>query len=449
MQVTKIDIDASNAILKLEVKQEDFVPKIEKSLAEYTKKAQVKGFRVGHVPKGMVKKMFGNNILMDTVNDLLSNEVNQYISENKLDILGHPIPKDGQRFDMDINSLKDFDFEYELGLAPAFELDFLAKKPTFEREVPFADEKLLDDEVLRMQKQLGTVEDVETIVEETDMLNVRFEELDANMQLVADGIQNTTSISLELLKDKTIADTVKKLKKGEVIDLNVLSSFSQSEESIAKHLLNTTLDNAKDKLFRMTINSISRTMPAALDEAFFTKIDPKGEIKSEADLRKKIRDDIATYFDKQADNKMFNKVYETLIAETPLTLPDDFLKRWIRLTNEKPITLEQVEQEYPAFRNNLIWSLIVKKIKINGNIDITIEEVKAKTAENIKAQFAQYGMMDFGGEELDNFVKSMIAKEEHVNQTKDAILEEKIFAYLKENITINDKKVSLEDFNKN
>lgn len=442
MEVTKVDIDALNAILKLSVKKEDFEPKIESTLKEYTKKADVKGFRKGHVPKGIVRKMFGNNILMETVNQLLSSEVNEYIRENKLDVLGHPIPKDGQAFNMDINSIKDFVFEYELGLAPKFELTYLASKPTFEREVPKADDKLLDDEVMRIRKQLGTVEEFNTISEDTDLLTVKFDALDDS------GISNTTSISLELLTDEKVAKTLKKLQKGEVMDVDIFNIFAQDNESVAKHILNSTVEEVKDPKFRMTLEAIKRTIPAEINEELLKKVDPKGEMKTEADLRAKIEEDIKGYFDKQADNKMFNKVYETLIAETKLDLPDAFLKRWIRLTNENPISEADVEADYQPFRNNLVWSLIVKKIKQDAHIEITQEEVKAKTAEGIQAQMAQYGMMDFAGPELDNFVESMMAKEEHVNQTKDALLEEKIFEYLKENIKIKDKSVSLEDFNK-
>ncbi|MGB1314928.1 MAG: trigger factor [Chitinophagales bacterium] len=448
MQVTKVDIDKANAILKLSVKKEDFEPKIKKTLNEYGKNAEIKGFRKGHVPKGMIRKMYGNNILMDTINSMLSDEVNKFIVENKIDVLGHPIPKDGQAFDMDINSLKDFDFEYELGIAPEFELTYLAKKPKFEREVPTIEEKMVDEEVERMQKQLGTVEDVDTIEDDTDMLTVKFDALDADGNVAENGISNSTSISLEMIEDKKVAKTLKKLKKGEILDLDVFTTFSQDEESIAKHILNSDKATVGDSKFRMTLEGIKRTMPAKMDEEFFKKIDPKGEMKTEEDLRAKIKEDVGTYFSKQADNKMFNKVYENLIAETKLDLPDEFLKRWIRLTNEKPITEEQVVAEYPAFRNNLIWSLIVKNIKKDAGIDVTQEEIKTKTAEGIKAQFAQYGMADFGGEELESFVNNMIQKEEHVNQTRDAILEEKIFAYLKDNITIKDKSVSLEEFNK-
>lgn len=448
MQVTKVDIDALNAILKLDIKEEDFVPEIEKTLKQYRKQADIKGFRKGQVPLGMIKKMYGNAILMDVVNKTLSEETNKYITENKLDVLGHPVPKDGQKFDMDINSLKDFTFEYEIGLAPVFELDYLKKKPKFEREVPATEDKLIDDEVARMQKQLGEAKSVDSIEEDTDMLSVKLEQIDESNAVVENGISNETHISLEMVKDKKVAKTIKKLKPSEVIDLNVFSTFEQDEESVAKHILNTTKENIGDAKFRMTIEKITRTVPAEINEDFLKKVSPDGELKTEEDLRNKIKEDVTKYFDQQADNKLFNKVYETLVEETKLDLPDEFLKRWIRLTNEKPISEEIVEKEYPAFRNNLIWSLIVKKIRENGKIEISQDEIKEETAVGIKAQMAQYGMPNFEGEQLDSFVQNMMQNKEHVDKTKEAILEKKVFAYLKENISIKDKSVSLEEFNK-
>ena len=447
MKVTKIDIDAFNAILKLEVKKEDFVPEIEKTLKDYRKQVDMKGFRKGQVPMGLVKKMYGNAILMETINNKLSDEVNNYIKEHKLDILGHPIPKEGQVFDMEMKDLKDFTFEYELGLAPVFELDYLAKKPTFERDLPQVDKKILDEEVSRMQKQLGTLETVDTIEEDTDMLSVTFAEM-LNGELREDGITNSSSISLELVSDKKVAEKLKKLKKGEVIYIDIFNTFTQDDDAVAKHLLSSEKSLILNNMFRMTLDEIKRTSKAEINEEFLQKVYGKETgLKNEKDLRDKIKADLNVYFDKQADNKMFNDVYAKMIEETKLELPDKFLQRWIRLTNEKPISKEQVAAEYEGFKKNLVWSLIVKKIKNDGKIEITEEEIREKTAEGIKQQMMQFGMNDFAGPEMESFVNNMMEREEHVNQTKDAILEEKVFQYLKSQITVKDKKVTLEEFN--
>ena len=449
MKVTKVDVDALNALLKLEVKKEDFEPEILKTLKDYRKKADLKGFRKGQVPLGVIKKMYGNSVLMDVINNLLSEETNKFISENKLDILGHPMPKEGQDFNLDINKIEDFTFEYEIGIAPEFELDYLNSKPTFERKVPKADKKIIDDELSRIQKQGGELENVDSIKEKTDMLLVKLQEIDEKEKTVENGILNSTSISLELIKNDEIASKIKKLKVGEELIIDIFNTFTQDDDAVAKHILDTEKDKVGSTNFKLTLEEIKRIKASEINEEFLKKIyGAETSFKNEEDLRKKVKSDLEEYFVKQADNKMFNEVYKTLIKETKLDLPDVFLKRWIKLTNENPISDEQIEKEYPAFRDNLVWSLIVKNLKKSGEINVSEEDIKAKTAENIKMQFIQYGMANFGGAELDNFVQSMMKDEKHVEETKNALLEEKIFQYIKTLIDIKDKKVSLEEFNK-
>jgi len=449
VKVTKVDVDALNAQIKIDLKKEDFEPEILKTLKDYRKKAEIKGFRKGHVPFGMIKKMYGNSVLMDVINNILSENVNKYITDNKLDILGHPIPKEGQDFDLSINDIKDFSFEYEIGLAPTFELEYFKNKPEVEREVPKIDEKMLDEEVSRMQKQFGVLESVDSIKKDTDILSVKFEELDEKGKIIENGISNTTSISLEILKDEKVAKEIKKLKVGKDMEINIFNSFTQDNDSVAKHLLNSEIAKVKNNNFKMTLEEIKRVKEAEIDEEFLKKAyGLETGLKDEKDLRKKIKSDLADYFSKQADNKMFNEIYKTLIKETNPDLPDEFLKRWIKVSNEKPISDEQITTEYPGFKDNLIWSLIVKKLRVEGEIEVSEDDIKAKTAENIKMQFAQYGMGDFGGPELDTFVSSMMAKQEHVDETRNALLEEKIFQYIKTLITTKDKEVSLEEFNK-
>ena len=449
MKVTKIDIDALNAILKLEVQKEDFEPQILNSLKLKRKRTDLKGFRKGQVPMGQIKKMFGNAILMETINTKLADVVNVFIRKHNMDVLGHPLPKEGQSFDMDINAMADFTFEYEIGMAPIFKSDFLNSKPTFEREVPEVDKKILDEEVLRMQKQLGVAENVDAIEEDTDMLMVSFTELAESGSIVEGGISNETSISIELLADENVAKALRKLTPNEVLDINIFTAFSQDDESIAKHLLGTEKREVSNASYRLTLKEIKRINPAEINEEFLKKVyGQETGLTDEKGLRDKIQSELTEYFSKQADNKMFNAVHKKIIAETKVALPDTFLKRWVRATNENPISEEQVSNDYPAFRDNLIWSLVVKNIKNEAKIEVTVNEIKAKTTEGIKIQMMQYGMKDFAGPEMENFVTSMMAREDHVNQTREAILEEKIFASIKTKIVTKDKSVSLEDFNK-
>lgn len=450
MQITEEKIDELNAILKVQVKKEDYEPKLEKALTTYRKQADLKGFRKGQVPKGLIKKMYGNHLLADTVNDVLSAAVNSHIVDNKIDILGHPLPKNGQEFDLDINNMKDFEFEYEIGLAPDFELDFFKKNKSIEREVPELTEKMIDEEVERMAKRFGEAEEVDKIKEDDDVISVKFIELDEEGKQKEGGINNPSSFTLEMVKDKKDATKIKKLKVGDSIDLNVFETFDRDEASIAKQFLGVELKDLGDNkpLFKVAIETIKRMKSAEINEELLKKVYPDESVKDEAGLRAKIREDVEKYFDEQAGNKLNNVLAERLIEETKMEFPDDFLKRWIQATNEKPITTEQIEAEYDGFRKNLKWSLIIKKIRKDNDIDVSTDEIKEHSATQVKQQLLSYGIPSVSDEETEKFVASMMAREDHVSKTRETILEQKVFDYFKSQIKTKDKKVSLEEFNK-
>jgi len=448
VQITQEKVDSLNAILKLEVKKEDYESKINDSLKLYRKKVDIKGFRKGNVPMGIIKKMYGNNILAETVNDILNQEVNNYIVENKLDVLGNPLPKEGQTFDLEINNIKDFDFEYEIGLAPEFSITYLDKKPTLEKEVIKVDKKLIDDEVDRVRKRYGKVEEVSGKMEDDDMLTILFQELDENGQIKEDGISHSAPIALNMIKDAKALKAVKKLKKDEnlVID-DLVAVFEKEKAELAKQLLGLELTPDVLPTVQATLQEVKRVIPAEINEEFFkTVYGPDTEVKTEEDMRKKIEEEIANYFNGESDKKLYNKLAETLIEETEMEFPDAFLKRWIKLTNEKPISDEQLDNEYPAFAKNLKWSLIIKKVSRENNIDVTMDEVKAKTADQVRQQMLQYGISDMPAEEMDKFVANMMARKDHATQTRETLLEEKLFDYFKDQIKTKEKKVSLEEF---
>ena len=443
MEILQENIDSLNAFIKVQMKKEDYEPQVEKNLKAYSKQVEIKGFRKGQVPKSIVKKMYGNQLLSETINDLLSKEVNNYIVENKLDVLGHPIPKDGQQFDVVVNDMKDFDFSYEIGLAPDFKLTYLDKNPTVEREVPKVTKEMLDEEVERMQKRYGKVEEVTGKLQDDDMLAIKLDAQDES------GHHNHTSIALDMIKDKKAAAAVKKMKIGDTIDIDPFTAFDKPEAEVAKQIVGQEgLLAEHAPKYTMTLESAKRVMPAEINAEFLDGIYGKGEVKDEAGLRTKLEEDIDGYFSKQGDAKLYNKVAENLIEKTDMPLPDAFLKKWIAMTNENPITPEQIEKDYEGFQKNLKWSLIIKKVGKENNIEVADSEVRAKIGEQVKQQMLSYGIPTISDEETAKFVDNMMAQKEHVNKTKETILEEKMFEYFKTQLTIKDKKVSLEEFNK-
>jgi trigger factor len=450
VQITQENVDSLNAILKLKVKKEDYEPKILKSLNEYRKKVDLKGFRRGQVPLGVVKKMYGNHILAETVNEMLNELVNNYIIENKLDVLGNPLPKKDQKFDIEINDLKDFDFEYEIGLAPEFDLDFFKKKPTLNKDVIDITAKMIDEEMDRVRKRYGNVEEVLGKMEKDDMLTLQFDEIDSNDTLVENGASHNAPIALDMIKDQKIQKKVKGLKKGENFLIKDLEkTFEKTADELAKQILNLDLTPETLPGVQASLVDVKRVHPAEITEDFLKTVYGEGsDVKDEAGMRSHIEKEIKVYFEKQEDSRLYNKLAETLIEKTAMSFPDDFLKRWIKLTNENPISEEQIDKEYPAFAKNLKWSLIVKKVSKENGVDVSMEEVKARTADQVRQQMASYGIPDMPEEEMEKFVQNMMAKKDHSSQTRETLLEEKLFEFFKGQIKTKDKKVSLEEFYK-
>ncbi|MCB0510438.1 MAG: trigger factor [Bacteroidetes bacterium] len=449
MQIIQENVDSLNAVLKLKVKKEDYETKINQSLNTYRKKVDLKGFRKGQVPIAVLKKMYGNQVLAETINDLLNEQVNNYIVENKLDVLGNPLPKEGQSFDLEITNIKDFDFDYEIGLAPDFKLSYLDKKPSLERQVVEVTDAMLDEEVERLRKRYGKVEPVIDAMQDDDMLTLNFQEVDADNKLVENGASHSAPIALDMLKDKSIYEAVKKLKKGETFFIQDLAkTFEKSADEISKQILG--LDATPELLpaVQATLVEVRRVIPAELNQDFLNSIYGEGQVKSEEEMRSKIKEEIKAYFEKQADSKLYNTLAENLIEKTEMSFPDAFLKRWIKLTNEKPITEEQIENEYPAFAKNLKWSLIVKKVSKENQVDVSMEEVRKRTEEQLRQQMLSYGIGEMPEEEMSKFVANMMARKDHASQTRETLLEEKLFDYFKGQISIKDKEISLEEFYK-
>ena len=408
---------------------------------------QIKGFRPGMVPIDMVKKMYGNSVLADELNNLLNDEVYKYINENKIEIIASPIPAEGQKLDVDVNSIRDIDFDYEIGLAPEVDLSYLDKSPAFSKYKISIEDKMIDDEVLRIRKRFSIYEYPET-VGETDVLTFTIEELDANGNLKAGGVSTVSTLSADLLKEEA-KTKVLALKKQESFEANIFDILDREREAIAKNILNMNdlakLAEVGDK-FKLTLNNITRSVPAEINEEFFKKVYGEGGINSEKEMRENICKDLESYFDGRTDTVLVNDIYKAVMQQMEFPLPDDFLKRWIALTNEKPISKEQIEGDYPGFAKGLRWSLIQRKVVTEQNIDITEEELKERVRINLIQQLYGYGMQNIGMDWVEQFVIKQMADKKVVSQTREQIIEDKVLNYIKSKVALNEKPISLDDF---
>jgi trigger factor len=441
-------IDALNAQLKVEVKLDDYMPKVEDAIKRYRKSVSMKGFRKGMVPPGLVKKMYGPQIMAESINEILSDSVNNYLKENELDILGYPIPKEDQDLNFDIHSAGDFDFIYELGLSPKFEIGSLSNKTKFEKDVVDVDDKMVDEEIENLRKRYGQPGQAEE-VQDDDILKIRLEQLGEDGQPLEEGISNETTVNLRMIKDK-VQKEVKKLKKGESLTNEITKIFEREPAEIAKHLLDTDEEtmNAGPKDYRMTIVEITRIQQAEMNEAFFQNVLGKEDIKDEKAFREGIREEISKYYDQQADQRLINEIAEQFIEKTEIPLPEEFLKKWIKVSNEKEITVEELEKDFPNFTKNLRWSLIVNKIAKDNDIKVEQEELIERTRGVVMNQLYQYGLYNAEPEQVEQLVGRYMQDRDHLSKMRDSLMEEKVFDVIKDQVTIKDKKVSLDQFNK-
>ncbi len=446
MTITEEKVGSMLAKVRVNLKKEDYEPNVKKQIKTLAKQVAIKGFRPGMVPLDMVKKMYGNGVLVEELNKVLNDEVYKYINENNIDIIASPIPATDQKLDIDINSLKDVDFSYELALAPEIDLSFI-KNEAFTKYRIKADEKMLDEEVDRMQKRFATYEYPET-VGDSDVLTFSIEELNADGTPKEGGQNTVTTLTVDLLKDDA-KSKVLPLKKQDSFEYNVFELMDRDREAIAKNVLNMNDLGKLDEVgtnFKLTLNNITRSVPSVINEEFFAKVYGENGPKTEEEMRANIKSDLEAYFDGQTDSFLVNDIYKALVEKSDFPLPDEFLKRWINMTNEKPITEEQVEKEYPGFAKSLRWSLVQRKVIKEQNIQVTQEEVTDRVRANMIQQLYGYGLKNVGEEWVEQFVQKQLADKKVVSQTQEQLLEDKVLNYLKSQVSLAEQDTTLEEF---
>ena len=319
MNITKEQIDDLNAVVKVAISKEDYQDKVEKILKDYRKQANIPGFRKGQVPMGLIKKQYGKAVLVDEVNKLLQDNLNKYLTEEKLDVLGNPLPKQQDNFDWDKDNL---DFEFELGLAPSFEVNLKTKKPVVQYKI-VADKKMIEEQVERIQKQYGKLIS-KTEVGKNDEITGFFANEEAE-------IDHKTTIEMGKIKSKKAIDALTGKKVGDTVTLSTKGLFKED------YLLSSALGIARDKAdglkvdVSFTIEEINEREPAALNQELFDKLFGEGKVTSEKELKDKIKEDSEKQFEQQSDQKLLNDITEKLIEETKFDLPAEILKKWIQM----------------------------------------------------------------------------------------------------------------------
>jgi len=434
MNITKEQIDDLNAVVKVAITKEDYQDKVDGILKDYKKSANIPGFRKGHVPMGLIKKQYGKAVLVDEVNKLLQDNLNKYLTEEKLDVLGNPLPKQQDNFDWDKEELA---FEFELGLAPEFEVPLKTKKPITQYKI-VADKKMVNEQVERIQKQYGklvTKSEVGKNDEVTGTFKNEEVEIDNKATLELDKIKSKKA--LEALKGKKVGDTVTLKSKGLFKEDYLLSSALGISQEKSENL---------DIEASFTIEEINEREPADLNQELFDKLFGKDEITSEKEMKERIKQDSEKQFEQQSDQKLLNDVTEYFIDNTKFELPADFLTKWIQMTGEEPLSEEQANEEYQKSEKGLRYQLIEGKIIKDNDVQIQFDELKEFAKGFIKSQMAQFGQLNPQEEELDNIAARVLGNQDEVKRLSEQLMSQKLLNLYKEKVNLKVKEVTYENF---
>jgi len=434
MDITRENTDALNAVVKVDIIADDYQPKVDKILVDYRKKADIPGFRKGHVPMGMIKKQYEKSVMIDEVNKLLQDSLNKYLTEEKIEILGNPIPKSQENFTWDT---KNFSFEFELGLVPQFEVNLTSKKKITQYVIN-ADDSLIDKEVENLQSRYGKMSAVDIINENTNVTGTFVNE--------EKEIENKSTINLSDIKGKTNLKKFVGSKVGDVIELKTKSLFSDDSKLMgALGLSNEEIEGLNIKVL-FTIEETTEIELADLDQELFDKLFTDGSVKSVTELRNKIKEDAEKQFLQQADQQLLNSVTEFLIDNTSFDLPSEFLQKWLATAGEKQLTPEEAAEEYNKSEKGLRYQLIQEKILKENDIKLDYEELKEYAKGFIRTQMAQFGNMNPEDTELDDIANRILGNQEEAKKLQDQLMSQKLMTFYKEKMTFKTKKVTYEGF---
>jgi len=445
MNISRENTGDLTAIIKVQLTEEDYADQVKKSLNELKRKANIPGFRQGHVPFGMVKKMYGSSVMAEEVNKVLSDSLNNYITEEKLNILGNPIPSENHD-KVDFNRDTEFTFTFDIGFSPEINLEL-----NKDIHVPYSRikvaENMVDDYVKDIQERFGEHEHPETIQEDSKV-NAAFTQLNEDGEVLEGGLKaDNASFNMEDIQLKTITKQLLDKKVGDVVKFDPMRAIKDANKVAAMLQVAKPMVEDLKAEFNVEIKEITKIIPAEINEDLFKKAYPSAELKSEEDLRNRIKEDAAKQFEGESDKLFMGKAVDTVIEKADLKLPDDFMKRWILEQNEGKMTAEQLDVQYDSYANSLKWQLLQNKIITDHNIEVSPDDVKTHVRKFISGQY-------FGGMEqneafesqLDSIVDSVMQNQEEVKKIYDQLYDEKILNLFKESVTLDEETLSLDDF---
>lgn len=447
MNVSLKNIDAVSGIMKLEIMKADYADQVEKSLRSFRQKANVPGFRKGMVPMGMVKKMYGKHVLVEEVNKLVSENLYSYIRDNQLNILGEPLPNETEQSKIDFDTQEDFEFCFDVAIAPEIKIE-LGKGDN----VPFyqvaIDEEMVGKQVDAYRANFGAYDQAEE-VEEKDMIKGLVAELENGVPKEGGIVVEDAVLMASYLKDETEKAKFIGANNNTVIVFNPNKAYEGAEAEIASLLKVDKVAVAGITAdFSFEIKEITRHKGAELNQDLFDKVFGEGIVTSEEEFKSKIKEALTEQFAPQSDFKFLTDTKDLLIQKAgELQFSEALLKRWLLVANEKN-TKEKIEEDYPQIIEDLKYHLIKEALVKENSLKVENVDIENFAKRVAKAQFAQYGMLSVPEDVLDNYAKDMLKNKQTLQNILDRAVEEKLAGWLKEQVTLDIKEITTDEFNK-
>jgi trigger factor len=447
MNINKTQIDELNAVLSVKLEKTDYDEKVLKVLNDYKKKAKIDGFRPGKVPFGLISKMYRKPVLVEEINKIVSESITKFLVEEKLNILGEPIPHEGEEKVIDWDNDTEFEFKFDLGIAPEMDVQLTAKD-----KIPFykitVDEDLIGKYIDSYTQRFGEYDSVENVLDK-DILKAKINQVDTDGNFIDGGISvEEATLTTDLIKDEDIKKQILNVRKGESLVIDLKKAYPNDAEIAGILRIDKEKAAAIEGNFKVEITDISRFRKAEINQELFDKVFGEGNIKSEKEFRDRIVEEASKGLKLDSEYRFNIDAKENLIKKFKGDLPNAFLKRWLLLINEGKFTAEQIDHDFVHFAEDLKWQLIKDKIFNDNKLTISDEDLKGGAIEFARMQFAQYGMPNIPDEHLLEFSNRMLEREEEKNKIRSKVTEDKIFEFVKTLVKIEEKEITTENFNK-
>jgi trigger factor len=445
MHISRTNTDELNAVIRLSIEKSDYEATVNETLKDYRKKANMPGFRKGMVPAGLIKKMYGKAVLAEEINKMLSGELNRYIHDENLQILGEPLPNETEQKQISFDTDETFEFVFDLGLSPVIDLDFqkIGKLPYYEIAI---DAEMIDNQVEAFQNRFGSYVDAEVSTENDNLIG-SLKQLDDKGEVLEGGIQlEEAQVSLKMVLAKKSKSALLGKKAGDVVKLNPKKAFEN--DHYLKQVLKIEDAQAESLTaeFELTVSKVNTFVPAELNEDLFQKsLGGASDVTTVEQFKEKLEEDLKANLGYSSEYRFLVDTKEKLVNYVGMKLPEEFLKRWLVYSNEN-ITKEQVEEEFPHFVKDLEWTLIKNRLSKDNHIQVGEADVVALAKETALMQFRQYGMFNVPDEYLDNYAKSILKNEEERHRLIEKKSESMVLEFIKANADLDVKSVSQKAF---